>query len=400
MNPSLEQLKPYPFERLDELLTQIHPPSSLHHIALSVGEPSYSSSKFITQKLKENIELIQYYPTAQGIPELRSAIQQWLVNRYHLNPESIDSESHILPVNGIREALFSFAQAAVDPTQKDPLVMMSNPFYQIYEGAAIIANATPVFLATTPENDFLPEFSRVPDTYWKDCQIVYICSPGNPTGKIYNRHKFYELMTLSMKHDFIIASDECYSEIYNDEDNPPTGLLEMAQDFGNTEYKNCIIFNTLSKRSNVSGLRSGFVAGDEEIISQYLKYRTYHGSSMPLPTQYASIECWKDEEHVKENRESYRRKFKEVLEILSPVLEIEAPEATFYLWVKLPTQDDEKFAQDLYRLQNVTVLPGSYLSRVTGSKNPGTGYVRIALVASLDDCIEAAKRIRAFIQSI
>ena len=400
MNPSLEFLKPYPFERLDELLTQIHPPSSLHHIALSIGEPSYSASEFITQKLKENIELIQYYPTAQGIPELRSAIKNWLVKRYTLNADSLDSETQILPVNGIREALFSFAQAAVDPTQKDPLVMMSNPFYQIYEGATILANATPVFLATTLENDFLPEFSRVPDRYWKDCQLVYICSPGNPTGKVYNKQKFYELMTLSMKYDFVIASDECYSEIYPDENNPPIGLLEIAQDFGNTNYSNCIVFNSLSKRSNVSGLRSGFVAGDKDIISAYLKYRTYHGNTMPLPTQYASIECWKDEQHVKENREGYRKKFKEVLEILSPILEVQQPDAAFYLWLKLPIEDDEKFAQDLYRFQNVTVLPGSYLSRVAGNRNPGNGYVRVALVASLEDCIEAAKRIRAFIQSM
>ncbi|MFK5984353.1 MAG: succinyldiaminopimelate transaminase [Pseudomonadota bacterium] len=400
MNPSLELLKPYPFERLDELLTQIHPPSTLHPISLSMGEPNYSASEFITQKLKENIDLIQYYPCIKGIPELRLTIAQWIINRYKLEPASIDPDSHILPINGTREAIFALAQAVVDPTRSDPLVIMSNPFYQVYEGATIIANATPVFLAITSDNNFLPDFSRVPDEYWRNCQLVYICTPGNPTGNVYNKHKFYELMTLSMKYDFVIASDECYSEIYHDESKPPIGLLEMAADFGNNEYKNCIIFNSLSKRSNVPGLRSGFIAGDKKIIQAFLKYRTYHGCSMPLPTQYASIECWKDEQHVIENRNDYRKKFKEVLEILSPVLEVKQPEATFYLWLKTPYKDDEKFSQDLYRLQNITVLPGSYLSRVTGSKNPGQGYVRIALVACLEDCIEAAIRIRAFVQSM
>ncbi len=400
MNPSLDLLKPYPFERLDDLLTQIHPPSALHPIALSIGESDYASSEFATKKLKDNVDLIQYYPTTQGISELRSSIKQWLVKRYNLDPQTLDSDTNILPVNGTREAIFSLAQAVVDPTQKDPLVIMSNPFYQVYEGATILANATPVFLATTIENNFLPDFSRVPDEYWRNCQLVYICTPGNPTGKVYTRQKFYELMTLSMKFNFVIACDECYSEIYHDESNPPAGLLEIAKDFGNTDYTNCIVFNSLSKRSNVPGLRSGFVAGDKEIIQEYLKYRTYHGCSMPLPTQYASIECWKDEQHVIDNRNFYRKKFKDVLEILSPVLEVKQPEATFYLWLKTPIDDDEKFTQDLYRLQNVTVLPGSYLSRVTGDKNPGQGYVRVALVASLSDCIEAAKRIRAFVQSM
>ncbi len=400
MNPNLKLLKPYPFERLDQLLQQTHPPGTLYPIVLSIGEPNYSASEYVTGKLKDNIELIQYYPSAHGIPDLRKAIRKWLIKRYHLDPQSIHEDEHIIPVNGTREALFSFAQTVIDPHQQDPLVMMSNPFYQIYEGAAILANATPVFLATTAENHFLPDFSVVPTSFWENCQLIYICTPGNPTGKVFSKKNFYDLMSLSLKYHFVIASDECYSEIYRDENRPPIGLLEMAQDFGNSDYKNCVVFNSLSKRSNVPGLRSGFVAGDKEIIQSYLRYRTYHGCTMPLPSQYASIECWNDEQHVIDNRADYRKKFEEVYEILAPVLEVDIPEASFYLWLKLPMEDDEKFTQDLYRTQNVTVLPGSYLSRKTGTKNPGQGYVRIALVASREDCVEAARRIRAFVQAM
>ncbi|MBF0265456.1 MAG: succinyldiaminopimelate transaminase [Gammaproteobacteria bacterium] len=400
MNPNLEALKPYPFERLNTLLDRIHPPTQLNPIDLSIGEPTYLASSFVRNKFQANVHLIQNYPTLRGNLELRETIKSWLIKRYKLDPESLNVETQILPVNGSREALFSFTQACVDVSKKDPLVLMPNPFYQVYEGAAILANATPVFLATTAENNFLPDFSQVPSSFWDDCQMVYICSPGNPTGKVFTRQKYYELLTLSLKHNFIIAADECYSEIYQDEANPPIGLLQVAQDFGNTDYKNCIVFHSLSKRSNVPGLRSGFVAGDEELLTGFYKYRTYHGSSMPLPTQQASIECWKDEDHVLANRDGYRKKFKEVYEILSPVLELEMPEATFYLWLKIPIEDDEKFAQELFRLHNVIVLPGSYLSRVTGNRCPGSGYVRVALVASLEDCIKAAKRIRAFIQSM
>lgn len=400
MNPNLEFLKPDPFERLDELLAHTHPPATLYPIVLSIGEPDYSASPYVIDKLKDNIELIQYYPTVQGIPDLRKAIRNWIIRRYQINPDYVHEDAHILPVNGARESLFTIAQVVIDPHQEDPLVMMSNPFYQVYESAAIIANATPVFLATTAENGFLPDFSVVPDAFWRNCQLIYICSPGNPTGKVFTKKIFFELINLSLKYQFVIASDECYSEIYRDEKQPPIGLLQMAAEFGNHEFTNCLAFNSLSKRSNVPGLRSGFVAGDKEIIRKYLRYRTYHGCSMPLPNQYASIACWNDEQHVIDNRRDYKNKFDAVYEILSPVLEVAIPDASFYLWLKLPVDDDEKFTHELYRTQNVAVLPGSYLSRKTGNKNPGQGFVRIALVASLDDCIEAARRIRAFVQSM
>jgi len=400
MNPNLDLLKSYPLERLDDLKKQIHPPGELKHIKLHIGEPSHPIPDFVIDILKNSVDLVQCYPTPKGNESLRQAIKNWLIKRYSLPNSSIDIDNQVLPVNGSREALFSFAQAALNSRVEDPMVLIPNPFYQVYEAATLLANATPVYINCIAENNYLPNFTRVPADYWKHCQMVYLCSPGNPTGAVMTRQVLFELISLALKYDFIIAADECYSEIYQDETKPPLGLLEAAHEIGNTEFKNCVVFNSLSKRSGVAGLRSGFVAGDKEIIQNFLKYRMYHGSAMPLTAQQASAACWEDEAHVEESRSLYQKKFKAVVEILKPVLDLSQPEAGFYLWLKLPTEDDEEFTRELYRQKNVTVLPGSYLSRSVGSTNPGKGYVRLALVVSLEECIEAAQRIRAFIHSM
>jgi len=400
MNPNLELLKLYPLERLNELKKQLHPPNELHHIQLHIGEPQHPIPDFVKDILQDNVELVQCYPTPKGSDNLRKAIKNWLVKRYSLPDNSLNIDTQVLPVNGSREALFSFAQAVVNSLKEDPLVLIPNPFYQVYEAATLLANATPVYINCIAENNYLPNFTRVPADYWKHCQMVYLCSPGNPTGAVMTRQVLFELIGLAIKYDFIIAADECYSEIYQDEEKPPLGLLEAAYEFGNTDFKNCVVFNSLSKRSGVAGLRSGFVAGDQDIIHNFLKYRMYHGSAMPLMAQQASAACWEDELHVQESRALYQKKFNEVLEILKPVLEIHKPEAGFYLWLKLPIDDDEGFARELYRQKNITVLPGSYLSRSVGSTNPGTGYIRLALVAPLEECVEAAQRIRAFLHSM
>jgi len=398
MNQSLDLLKPYPFERLAELKKTINPNGKLQHIPLSIGEPRHKPPSIVFDAIKDNFDGLTKYPSTRGIPELRRTLSTWIEKRYQLNDRQIDPETQVLPVNGTREALFAFAQAVIDKTEKDPLVIMPNPFYQIYEGAAILAGATPYFVNACERTYFIPEFNSIPKSIWKRCQLLYICSPGNPSGEIIDKPTMQQLIKIAHQYNFIIASDECYSELYQEEHRPPPGLLEAANDMGVTDFKNLIVFNSLSKRSNVPGLRSGYVAGDADIISKFLLYRTYHGSAMSLPTQHASIACWKDEQHVEENRQAYREKYKAFIEILSPVLEIHAPPASFYIWLKVPCGDDEKFTAKLYQEQHITVLPGSYLSRTTGHANPGHGYVRIALVAPLDECIEAAKRIRTYLK--
>lgn len=398
MNPLLDFLKPYPFERLAELKKSIHPNAQLKHIPLSIGEPKNKPADFVFEALQKHTDGIAQYPNVRGLPELRQTLSNWIEKRYKLNNGQIDPETQILPVNGTREALFSFAQAAISNNEKDPLVIMPNPFYQIYEGAAILAGATPYFVNACERTYYVPEFNSIPNSIWQRCQLLYICSPGNPSGEIIDKQLMQHLIKLSYEHNFILASDECYSEIYQDEERRPPGLLEAANDMGHTDFENLIVFNSLSKRSNVPGLRSGFVAGDAKLIEKFFLYRTYHGSAMPIPTQHASIACWSDEQHVKDNRDSYREKFKAFVEILSPVLEIKAPPASFYIWLKIPHGDDEKFTADLYQAQHISVLPGSYLSRTTGHANPGLGYVRIALIAPLEDCIEAAQRIRTFLK--
>jgi N-succinyldiaminopimelate aminotransferase len=397
MNPLLDTLQPYPFEKLARLKSGIHPPDDLRPIALSIGEPKHPTPALIGEALTAHLGALTHYPATKGLPELRQGIAQWLGRRFNLPKAAIDPERHILPCNGTREALFAFAQAVVDPGQR-ALVLMPNPFYQIYEGAALLAGAQPYFLNTTQQTGFLPDFDHVPDEIWARCQLLYICSPGNPSGAVMPAATQRQLIELAERFDFIIASDECYSELYNDESAPPPGLLQTAWEMGNTELKRCVVFHSLSKRSNAPGLRSGFVAGDAAILSRFLLYRTYHGAALSVPVQFASLAAWQDEDHVVANRELYRQKFAAVTDILGELLPVTIPAAGFYLWPRIHG-DDQEFAKALYAHKNVTVLPGSYLSRDYFGVNPGRGYVRMALVAPLDECVDAAHRIRDFIQS-
>lgn len=399
MNPNLDQLHPYPFAKLNQLKQGVTA-ADKPHIALSIGEPKHITPSFIHKELTKQSEGIAKYPTTKGILELRQAIASWISQRFTIPAADIDADTQVLPVNGTREALFSFAQAMIDSSDTDDaLVIMPNPFYQIYEGAALLAGAKPYFLNTTEETGYLPDFDSVAEEIWLRCQLVFICSPGNPTGTEIDKSQHQKLLTLAEKYHFIIASDECYTEIYDNEDSPPQGLLQTAYAMGNTAYKNCVVFHSLSKRSNAPGLRSGFVAGNADILNNYFQYRTYHGCAMPLPTQYASIAAWQDEEHVKENRVLYRQKFTAFIDILKDVCHIQKPPASFYLWLKTPINDAD-FAQQLYQQQNVTVLPGSFLSREANGINPGANHVRIALVAPVAECIEAAQRIKHFINTL
>ncbi len=397
MNPDLQKLQPYPFEKLKALKENCVPEVE-GHIALSIGEPKHDAPDFVLDSINRNLNEINRYPLTKGSSELRNAIASWLTRRFKLTDNALDIEQHILPVNGTREALFSFAQCFIE-RKDDALILMPNPFYQIYEGAAFLSGATPRFYNTVKENNYLPDFEAIDEADWQRCQIIYICTPGNPTGSVISKQQLIELISLSQKYDFIIASDECYSEIYFDENNPPSGLLEAAEACGNDDFKNCIVFHSLSKRSNLPGMRSGFVAGDAELIKAYLLYRTYHGCAMPPVHQVASVEAWSDEEHVKQNRQLYVEKFAAVVDILKPVIKVTPPDAGFYLWLNTPV-DDETFARDLYQQQNVTVLPGSYLSREDDGINPGKNHVRLALVAPLDECLSAAQRIKTYIQTL
>ncbi len=398
MNPGLTFCHPYPFEKLAQLKHGINPPTNKPHIAMSIGEPAHTTPEFIQNAIFEHIGGLGTYPTTKGILGLRKAIADWLGVRFNIPAATIDPETQVLPVSGTREALFSIAQCVIDPTKK-PIVIMPNPFYQIYEGAAFLAGAEPYFLNTTAATDYLPDFAGVPDHIWQRCRLIYICSPGNPSGAVMSQASMEQLIGLAEKYDFIIASDECYSELYDDESNPPVGLLQTAYAMGNTAFKRCIAFHSLSKRSNAPGLRSGFVAGDADILKPYFQYRTYQGCAMPLPTQYASIRAWQDETHVIENRALYRAKFAAFIDILSDVCDIQKPAASFYVWLKT-TISDEKFARQLFARENITVLPGSYLSREFDGINPGQNHVRIALVAPLAECIEAAHRIKNFINTL
>ena len=399
MNPNLDLLHPYPFEKLRQLKQGVTPNQDKTHIALSIGEPKHQTPELIHQALNDHAEGIAKYPSTKGVPELRQAIADWISQRFNIAKSNIDAETQVLPVGGTREALFSFAQAVIDSSKPAPLVIMPNPFYQIYEGAAILAGAEPYFLNTTEASNYLPDFDSVPDEIWQRCQLIFICSPGNPTGTVISEQAHKKLLQLAEQFDFIIASDECYTEIYDDEDNPPQGLLESAYNMGNTVFNRCVMFQSLSKRSNAPGLRSGFVAGDAKILNNYFKYRTYHGCAQPFPTQYASVAAWKDETHVIENRVLYRQKFTAFINILGDVCSINKPPASFYIWLKTSI-DDTDFAQQLFAQQNVTVLPGSYLSRQAHGINPGKNHVRIALVAPVEECIEAANRIKHFINTL
>jgi N-succinyldiaminopimelate aminotransferase len=402
MNPDLKKLQPYPFERLNALKANSQsverPPSVADHIALSIGEPKHAAPDFVLDCIKNNLDQINRYPLTKGSLELRLAISNWLKRRFELADDFLDPEKNILPVNGTREALFAFAQCFIERSE-NALILMPNPFYQIYEGAAFLAGAQPYFYNTVKENNYLPDFSKIDESTWQRCQIIYICTPGNPTGSVISRTHLTELIALSKKYDFIIASDECYSEIYFDDNKKPAGLLEAAQAVGNKELTNCMVFHSLSKRSNLPGMRSGFVAGDARLIKNYLLYRTYHGSAMPPVHQIASVEAWNDEQHVINNRMLYIEKFNAVIDVLSPVIKATRPDAGFYLWLQTPI-NDEIFARDLFAQQNVTVLPGSYLSRPNEGINPGENHVRLALVAPLDECITAANRIKDYIQDL
>lgn len=398
MNPLLDLLNPYPFERLNELLEGIKPSDAHSFIALSLGEPKHETPPFLVEIYRDKANILKgfgTYPPTKGLPELRKAIGDFLVRRYRL-AHALDPETQILPVNGTREALFAFAQAVIDPGNPGT-TLMPNPFYQIYEGAAILAGSKPVFVPCLPGNGFNPDFTAVSDDVWRSCALVYICSPGNPTGALMSVEEMQWLIDKSDEHDFIIASDECYSEIYDDESSPPPGILQAASMMGRADYRNCIAFNSLSKRSNLPGLRSGYVCGDASVMEKFLLYRTYHGSAMPVHNQIVSAAAWADEQHVIENRAIYRRKFDAVLDILDNVWPMERPEGAFYLWPETPV-DDRVFTQKLIEAVNIKVVPGSFLSRSADGANPGANRVRMALVATLDECVEAAERLGHFMR--
>ena len=396
MNRALDQLQPYPFEKLRALLANAQPPAQLKPIALSIGEPKHKSPAFVAQALADNLDQLAVYPTTLGLPALREAITGWCERRFGVPAGWLDAARHVLPVNGTREALFAFTQAVVNRTD-DALVLSPNPFYQIYEGAALLAGATPHYLPCLAENGFNPDYDAVPEEIWQRTQILFLCSPGNPTGALTPLDTLKKLIALADRYDFVIAADECYSELYFDEENPPPGLLTACAELGRQDFKRCVVFHSLSKRSNLPGLRSGFVAGDADILKAFLLYRTYHGCAMPVQTQLASVAAWNDEAHVRENRDQYRAKYDAVLDILSPVLDVQRPDGSFYLWARTPA-DDTQFTRELFAQQHVTVVPGSYLSREVNGLNPGAGRIRMALVAPLAECIEAAERIRRFIQ--
>lgn len=397
MNPALDQLQPYPFEKLRELLGSVQPAADKRPIALSIGEPKHRSPDFVGQALTANLDKLAVYPSTLGLPELRQSIAAWCERRFSVPAGWLDAARHVLPVNGTREALFAFTQTLVDRTA-DGLVVSPNPFYQIYEGAALLAGAEPHYLPCLERQGFNPDFDAVPAEVWRRCQILFLCSPGNPTGALIPLETLKKLIALADQHDFVIAADECYSELYFDEDAPPPGLLSACAALGRSDFARCVVFHSLSKRSNLPGLRSGFVAGDAAILERFLLYRTYHGCAMPVQTQLASVAAWNDEAHVRANRDLYREKFDAVLDILAPVLDVRRPDGGFYLWARTPT-DDTLFARELFAREHVTVVPGSYLSREVDGVNPGAGRVRMALVAPLAECIEAAERIRRFVEA-
>ncbi|WP_010322601.1 succinyldiaminopimelate transaminase [Marinobacterium stanieri] len=398
MNPDLDRLQPYPFEKLAVLKAGVQPPTSLEHISLGIGEPKHPAPPFVLEVMADNLSCLSNYPTTKGMPELRQAIAGWCERRFELGAGNVDPDRNVLPVNGTREAIFAFTQAAV-ARKPDALVVAPNPFYQIYEGAAYLAGAEPHYLNCLPENGFIPDYEAVPADVWQRCQLLFVCSPGNPTGAVHDMDTLKKLIALADEHDFILCSDECYSELYPDENNKPAGLLQACAELGRSDYARCIVFHSLSKRSNLPGMRSGFIAGDASLLEPFLLYRTYHGCSMPIQHQLASIAAWNDEAHVLENRSQYRHKFEAVLRVLQPVMDVKQSDASFYLWAPTPIADDE-FAKGLFEQQNLTVLPGRYLSREIDGVVPGAGFVRMALVATVSECVEAAERIRRYIESL
>jgi N-succinyldiaminopimelate aminotransferase len=409
MNPLLAKLQPYPFERLKQLFQSVTPNPAFKPISLGIGEPKHATPEFIKAALSGSLSGLAAYPATAGEPALREAFTAWLLKRYAL---TVNPATQVLPVNGSREALFAFTQVIVNPTKitlvdgvpQLPIVVCPNPFYQIYEGAALLAGAEPYYVNSDPARNFGVDWDKVPASIWERTQMIFVCSPGNPAGAVMPLDEWQKLFALSDRYGFVIASDECYSEIYfQDGVPPPLGGLEAAQKCGRTDFKNIVSFTSLSKRSNVPGMRSGFVAGDAVIMKQFALYRTYHGSAMSLVVQAASKAAWSDEEHVVANRALYRDKFMQVTPLLAEVLEVALPDAGFYLWAKIPTHlklDDASFAKALLAQYNVTVLPGSYLAREANGINPGDNFIRMALVATTQECVEAAQRIVEFVKSL
>ncbi|MBS3786146.1 MAG: succinyldiaminopimelate transaminase [Gammaproteobacteria bacterium] len=399
MNPCLQYLHPYPFERLRGLLSASTPNPDLAPIRLSIGEPKHPTPACILDALKETLETgVATYPASAGSEALRTTIANWLMRRYRLGNNSIDSDQQVLPVAGTREGLFAVTPALVDTANK-PLIMMPNPFYQIYEGAALLAGGQPLLLNTTADNAYQPVLERITAEQWARCGIIYLCSPGNPNGKTLSQAFWESLLAKQQQYGFVVVADECYSELYRDESTPPLGLLEACNAMGNSDYTGCLVFHSLSKRSNAPGLRSGFVAGDQKLISAFRQYRTYHGCALPNHVQAASIAAWSDEAHVIQNRQAYREKFSRASDVLQSALPYTEPEAGFYLWLPVPGGDDENFTRQLYETMAVTVLPGRYLSRPTPEGDPGASYVRVALVAEPEICEDALARINAFASS-
>ena len=393
MNPNLTRLQPYPFQKLASLLSGVKANASLRPINLSIGEPKHATPQFIREALSANLAGLSRYPATGGSETLRAAIAAWIERRYRL--PRVDPAKQVLPVNGSREALFAFAQAVVDASRERPVVVAPNPFYQIYEGAALLAGAEPQFLNILPHDGFALDFGQLPESVWSRAQLVYVCSPGNPTGSVMNLEEWASLFDLSDRHGFVIASDECYSEIYFEEGHAPLGGLEAAHRLGRSDFPRLVAFGSLSKRSNVPGMRSGFVAGDADILEKFLLYRTYHGCAMNPSVQAASEVAWQDEAHVRDNRRLYREKFQKAVALLAEVTDAVLPQAAFYLWLRTPVADTE-FAKRLFEQYNVTVVPGSFLAREARGINPGANFVRIALVASVEECVEAAQRLAGF----
>ncbi len=399
MNPGLADLKPYPFERLAEIRARVTPPADRPLVNLSIGEPQNATPALIRDALVAALDGTARYPATRGTPALREAIAAWATRRFALAPGGLDPESQVLPVNGTREALFAIAQTVVDAGDSRALVGMPNPFYQIYEGAALLAGARPCYLPCPAERGFRPQWDTVPEQAWQDMNLLYVCSPGNPSGSVFEAEDFARLTALADRHDFVIVCDECYSELYLDEDAPPLGLLGWCAANGRADFSRCLVMHSLSKRSNAPGLRSGFVAGDATLIEAFYRYRTYQGGAMPLHVQHASAAAWCDEAHVADNRADYRRKFEQVVDILAPVLPVAAPAAGFYLWPELPC-DGITACERLLGEAGVLVLPGEFLARDDAAGNPGRNRVRIALVAAEADCAEAARRMRTLFESL
>jgi len=396
MNPRLQALQPYPFEKLRSLFAGVVPNPSLAPINLGIGEPRHPTPEVIKRALSENLAKLAAYPPTAGSDALRQAIAGWLARRYGLGP--VDWRTEVLPVNGSREALFSFAQTVIDPGAGDAIVACPNPFYQIYEGAALLAGARPYYVNSLSGRGFAADYDSVPEDVWRRTRLLYVCSPGNPTGKVMGLEEWRAVLALADRHRFVVASDECYSEVYFGEAAPPLGALQAAAQLGRG-FERLVMFSSLSKRSNVPGMRSGFVAGDATILKAFLLYRTYHGGAMNPAVQEASVAAWREEDHVRENRRKYAEKFARVTPLLQTALPVARPDAAFYLWAPTPVSDTD-FARRLFQDQHVTVLPGSFLARESAGVNPGTNYIRMALVAEVDECVEAARRVVEFTRKL